>query len=505
MASTDQDFPHASAPAFPSAERALLAPCVLAWVGTSIAILLLQKHSGGHALFCPAGAGCDAVLSSKYSAVMGVPLPWFGIAFYLTLLAMCLCAYGMQSRRARVRLLGAVLWLSVMGASFSAALMFIQFRVLHAFCPLCTASALTVAALVFAAARAERIAAEADFAGRGFAALALGIFALVPAALQTAPAISTHGEVLATVDGRTFTRAQMEEDLGASLQPLQRSMYALESDWVRRKVDGALLAAETKRSGADAAASLAARMSAVKPATDGEIDTRLSSKGLPRNAENVARVAEELLVENRERARDEYMGELAKGRRVDVFLKPPRVTELQIDLASAKVSGPRDAKVRLVVFSDFQCHFCRELAPVLKRARKEFPNDVMVAYRYFPIEEHERALPAAVAAECASEQGAFWEYHDRLYAGGDLSDAALASIAGALGLDQGRFMECRNSGRARAAVEASRADAAASGLEGTPALFFNGKRIGGMIDYGHLAARIKEALRASAGPADAPQ
>ncbi len=500
MSNTDRNSPQAGAP---NAERALLTPCMLAWLGASISILLLQKHSGGHALFCPVGAGCDAVLSSKYAVVGGIPLPWFGIAFYLILLAMFLSAYGAQSRESRVRLLGMGLWLSVMGASFSAALMFIQFRVLHAFCPLCTASALVVAALIFATARAEQIAGEADFAGRGFAAVALGIFALVPAALQTGSAVSTRSDVVAVVDGQTFTRAQMEEDLGASLQTLRSSTYALEFDWVRRKVDAVLLAAETKKTGADSTAKLAARMSEVKPAAQGEIDARLSSKGLPRNAENLAQVSEELLAENRERVRVEYFGELAQGHRVAVLLKPPGITTLRIDLASAKVSGPRDAKVQLVVFSDFQCHFCRELASVLKRARTEFPNDVLVAYRYFPIEEHERALPAAVAAECASDQGAFWEFHDRLYASGDLSDAALVSIADALGLDQGRFLECWNSGRARAIVEASRADAVASGLAGAPSLFLNGKLIGGMIDYEHLAARIKKELSDSSRSANA--
>ncbi len=505
MANIDRISPQSDAPAFPKAERVLLAPCVLACLGAWISILLLQKHSGGHALFCPVGAGCDAVLSSKYSAVFGIPLPWFGIAFYFTLLAMGLCAYGVRSNPVRARLLGGMLWLAVMGVSFSAALMFIQFKLLHAFCPLCTASALVVALLVFAAGRAEKIAGKVEFAGRGFSAIALGIFALVPAVLQTASAISTQSEAVAIVDGETFTRTQMEEELGVALQPLQRSIHELEFDWVRGKVDAALLAAETKRSGKDAAASLAAQISAVKPPTESEIDARLSGKGLDHTPENAVKAGEELLAENRERTRVEFLSELAKGHRIDVLLKPPRVTALQIDLATANISGPRDARVQLVVFSDFQCHFCRELASVLKRARAEFPNDVMVAYRYFPIEEHERALPAAIAAECASEQGAFWEYHDNLYAGGDLGDATLTAIAVALGLNEGRFAECRNSGRARAVVEASRANAAASGLEGAPALFLNGKRIGGMIDYDRLATRIREALRISSKPANISQ
>ena len=64
----------------------------------------------------------------------------------------------------------------------------------------------------------------------------------------------------------------------------------------------------------------------------------------------------------------------------------------------------------------------------------------------------------------------------------------------ALGLDQQRFVECRSSGRAQSVVEASRDDAIASGLEGTPALFLNGKRIGGMIGYEQLSKKIRDAL-----------
>ena len=80
-----------------------------------------------------------------------------------------------------------------------------------------------------------------------------------------------------------------------------------------------------------------------------------------------------------------------------------------------------------------------------------------------------------------------------------MSDARLVALAGELKLDQERFAECRNSERTRRAVESSRTDAIKSGLEGAPALFLNGKMIGGMIAYEQLAARIKEELRVPGG------
>ena len=489
-----------------SAERSILVSSAVAWIGLSISILLVQQHAGLPTLFCPVRANCETVLSSKYASMLGVPLPWLGVGIYGLMLLLLLGAYGASSTGARRRLLSTVVWFSVMGASASAVLMFIQFKVLHAFCPLCTGSAVTMVLLAVASGMAEGRARDETFPGRPAGALALALFAIIPATVQLLPREETRSDVVAVVDGQKFTREQMEEELGATLGPLQRSAYELEFAWVRKKVDTALIAAEAAKNKADVQAELAARIASVKPATETEVNARLSAKALPDVPENVARVKEELLAGSREQARVAYMEELARGHRIEVLLAQPKVRALKIDLATAKVSGPRNARAQLVVFSDYQCQFCREVSAVLTRIRADFPNDVMLAYRNFPVESHPRAVPAAIAAECAAEQGAFWEYHDRLYAdGGDLSDARLVAIAEALKLDQEKFSKCRNSDHAREAVEMSRSDAIKSGLEGAPALFLNGKLIGGKNDYDSLAARIRGELRGTGGPAEKMQ
>ena len=495
MAHHDQEFSTETSPPT-GAEGAILTCCLLAWLGLSISILLVQQHAGVPTLFCPVHGGCEAVLASKYGKMMGIPLPWLGVGLYALLLALLLSAYGSARSATRVRFLGAVQWISVMGASCSAALMFIQFGILHAFCPLCTASAVTVTVLAFASGMAEARGADPAFRGRRWGALALALFALIPTVIQLLPHPGDAGDMLAEVDGQRFTREQMEDELGVSLQPLQQSVYALEFDWVRRKVDSALLAAATAKTGTNTEAALTAKIGSVTAPSESEIASRLASKGLSDTPENLAKVKDELLAESRDAARTAFMEELAVGHRIDVLLKPPKIGRLQIDLSTARISGPKNATVQIVVFSDFQCQFCQELSVVLKRVRTEIPNDVMLAYRYFPIESHPRAFAAASAAECGAEQDAFWEYHDKLYAeGGDMSDARLRAIAGELKLDQAKFQECLASGRARGVVEKSRADAVAIGLEGAPALFLNGKMIGGMIDYKDLESRIRDALR----------
>jgi protein-disulfide isomerase len=151
--------------------------------------------------------------------------------------------------------------------------------------------------------------------------------------------------------------------------------------------------------------------------------------------------------------------------------------------------------VQLVVFSDFQCAHCARLAPVLRRVREEFPREVRVAYRYFPLEANPRAVPAAVAAQCAAEQGRFWEYHDKLFAeGGDLSDTRLVALADATSLNREKFSACVTAGAARKIVEASHADAVKLGLEGAPALFLDGTMIGGYVAPDDLVRMIRQRL-----------
>ena len=442
-----------------SPETAILLSIALVFLGTTISFLLVRIRADGQTLFCPAGGGCEAVLASKYSTFLGIPLPWVGVASYLTLLGLLLLSLGTTVIRLRVASLGMTLWLTIAGASFSGVLMFLQFVVLRAFCPLCTASAGVMAALVFTTARADKSATFAGFTGRRASAWAIGCIVLLAVAFEISSVLAAGDEVLAIVDGQKFTRTQMEREIGISLEPRQRAVYQLEFDWVRKKVDDSLLANEAR-----------ARKTTV-----------------------------EQLLATRSGKREQFLGELAKRHQVQVLLRTPKVRSLQIDLSTAKLAGPMDAPVQLVVFSDFQCRFCTDLAAVLKRIRTEFPEKVLVAYRYFPIESHDRAMPAAIAAECAAEQGKFWEYHDGLFADpGDLTDSTLSSLAMMIGLDLDRFRQCQNSGRAREVVEISRKEAEDLGLEGAPIIALNGRIIGGMITYEKLVEEVLEALKTGA-------
>lgn len=110
------------------------------------------------------------------------------------------------------------------------------------------------------------------------------------------------------------------------------------------------------------------------------------------------------------------------------------------------IDGERQAEVAIVVFSDFQCPFCGkfavEILPVL-RSRYVRSGKVLLGYRHFPLPSHRLAAPAAVASNCAGQQGQFWQMHDLLFADPQhLDNASLEERASRLPLDQNRFAAC---------------------------------------------------------------
>jgi protein-disulfide isomerase len=159
--------------------------------------------------------------------------------------------------------------------------------------------------------------------------------------------------------------------------------------------------------------------------------------------------------------------------------------------------GRKDAKVTVVEFSDFQCPFCSRAVPAVKELQREFPGEVRVVWKHFPLPFHPNAMPAAIAAEAARQQGKFWEMHDRLFASQQaLSDGAYAAAAKELGLDLGRFEAARKDPATRARVEEDTRAADAAGVNGTPTFVVDGEAVVG-------SAALKDAVRRHLGQARA--
>jgi protein-disulfide isomerase len=160
-------------------------------------------------------------------------------------------------------------------------------------------------------------------------------------------------------------------------------------------------------------------------------------------------------------------------------------------------SGPADAPVTIIEFSDFQCHFCRQFSLTLQKIRAAYPTKVTVIFRHYPLEAiHPYARAAAIAAECAAEQGRFTEYHDLLFALqdsiGQIAWDALARRAGVTSTDT--FSSCLTSRRGNERVGNDVADGDKLGVQGTPTVLVNDRLMPGTPTAAMLDGLVKARL-----------
>lgn len=170
-------------------------------------------------------------------------------------------------------------------------------------------------------------------------------------------------------------------------------------------------------------------------------------------------------------------------------------TEIPAVTSDDHILGSADAKVVLVEYSDFQCPFCQRHHPNMQKLMVEFGDDVAWVYRHFPLSFHPEAFPAAVASECADEQGKFWEFGEKLFDNqDDLGEELYLKLAGELGLNVNGFEGCLASGKYDGLIDDQTIGGAAAGVNGTPATFINGQLVSGAVPYATLKSVVEAEL-----------
>lgn len=158
--------------------------------------------------------------------------------------------------------------------------------------------------------------------------------------------------------------------------------------------------------------------------------------------------------------------------------------------------GPRDAYAVLVVFSDFQCPFCRDMATVLDQLRKDLPRRTRVVFKHLPIPAHANARAAAVAAEVVfleAGSDAFWRFHDRCFAHPhDLTNDRLTAWARDEGVKADSIVA--RGPEADKVVAQHMALAERMGIRGTPRLYINARRVGGAYPYEQIREWVDEEI-----------
>lgn len=153
------------------------------------------------------------------------------------------------------------------------------------------------------------------------------------------------------------------------------------------------------------------------------------------------------------------------------------------------------ARVRLVVFNDFECPFCSKLEPTFEALHERYPTQLEVYFRDYPLTMHAHARGAHMAARCAHDQGRFWAMHDLLFANQRaLTSEDLVGYAARLNLDIASFERCLNAEHHAVEVDRDIAAAKAAGVSGTPATFVNGTLLSGARPLDSFVEAIEAAL-----------
>jgi protein-disulfide isomerase len=342
----------------------------------------------------------------------------------------------------------------------------------------------------FAAQLSERLRAAAD--------VKVQVKEVTPPASK-----ADRARVFATVNGRSITSADIEESLVALVYDVQQEVYRLRQRELDLKINDALLTNEAQKKQVTTRALLEAEV-------DSKVAAVTEAQALEFYNQNKDRIDGDFVKTKEQIIR--YMAE-AEGRRLTVafaerlrkeagvqtFLAAPVSPVFRIAADDQPTKGDLKAAVTIIEFTDFQCPSCAQVHPILDRLVSEYGGRVRLVARDYPLPQHAEAFKAAEAAEAARAQGKYWEYAAKLFGNQSaLGVDSLKRYATELGLDRAKFDAALDGDKFAAQVRRDLLDGQKVGVNGTPSLFINGRRVSDR-SYAGLKAAIEAALNASEG------
>ncbi len=169
-----------------------------------------------------------------------------------------------------------------------------------------------------------------------------------------------------------------------------------------------------------------------------------------------------------------------------------------VDVSDRELRGADEPLVVIAEFGEYQCPFCGRVEPTLEQILDRWGDDVAVAFFHYPLAFHDQAAPAARAALAADLQGAFWPFHDALFADQRaLGEARYREIAESLGLDADQLVADMYGQQVGAALAADDAERSRLSVSGTPHFFVNGRRLRGAQPFEEFEELIEQELAAA--------
>jgi protein-disulfide isomerase len=309
-----------------------------------------------------------------------------------------------------------------------------------------------------------------------------------------------RARALAIVNDKPITNADIENSLRPLIFNVQEEVYALRKQDLELKVNDTLLTQEAQKKGVTTRALLDTEVSAKVPRVTDAQAQAFYDQNKERISGEFAQVKAQIIQYLQESKDQEatlaYAGQLRRAATVQINLTAPDSPVFSIATDDQPTKGSAKALVTIVAFTDFECPSCARQHPVLDRIVTEFGDRVRLVVRDFPLSQHANARKAAEAAEAAREQGKYWEYSSVLFRNQSaLGVDKLRQYAAELGLDRARFDASLDSGKFAEKVQRDIVDGRKLGINGTPTLYINGKRVSDN-SYESVKSAIELALKA---------
>lgn len=195
-----------------------------------------------------------------------------------------------------------------------------------------------------------------------------------------------------------------------------------------------------------------------------------------------------------EKINDQYLLKTAEaGIKTGKYIELPKIGEGDIKI------GPDGAKVKIIEFSDFQCPYCKNLHNDMSKILTEYGDKIQFVFKNFPLEFHTQAENAALASECANEQGKFLDYAGKLFAEQDKwgktdGTQKFKDLARQAGIGNSQFNSCLDDKKFQDKINRDKEEAASFGISGTPAIFVNDQFNGGSVAFDALKTMIDKEL-----------
>ncbi len=191
-----------------------------------------------------------------------------------------------------------------------------------------------------------------------------------------------------------------------------------------------------------------------------------------------------------EKVRTALLDKLKASGKFQLALAEPVAPTMDIAYQGFPTRGSDKAKVRIIEFADFNCPHCKSASKVLKSLVDKYKDKVQFVYLDFPIDRSGVSKKVAEGGVCADKQKKYWEYHYLAFGEDSLTNNSAVDFAKKLKLDVKAFESCLSSAEPAEKVNMARSEGERIGIDGTPTIYFNGKKV-----LGHNEKSLEEALK----------